>query len=95
MDGMRTALDSVLADAEVQHVLGKLVNDACEIAWQDRVSELVECVEAARSHVAAVEARSLSERLAWFHRAVEADELRTKLEIELWDLARQLKERKR
>ena len=91
----RAALDDVFAAREVESVLERLVSAACEAAWQDRYVSLANCVGAAQGHIAALELEREADRIAKLNSAIEAEEVKMKFELELWEVARQLQERKR
>jgi hypothetical protein len=92
---LRNSLDAVFALAEVSSVTERLVSDACEAAWCSRYTALAEALILARSTVAALETAREAERAARAQEALFAEELKVKLELELWEVSRQLQERKR
>lgn len=91
----RAALDAVLAGVEVEAAVHDLIGNACEIAWSERVDALRECVRVCAARAAALEAEREAERVLQLRRAFEAEELKQKFELELWELAKQLQESKR
>lgn len=91
----RVALDRIFAESEVELVLEHTVSGAVEEAWAERHRAVTQGLRVAQLHVAALEAEREAERLAKYERAVEAEELKVKLELELWEVSRQLQERKR
>ena len=87
--------DSLQAEAEVGLVVERLVSDVCEAAWAERLTTMAGCVSACQEHLRQVALEREADMLAKVHTGLQADDLRLRLELELWEVAKQLQDKKR
>ncbi len=91
----RRLFDSLHADAEVGMVVERLVSDVCELAWAERVHGMAACVSACQQHLRQVALEREADQLARVNTSIEAEDVRLRLELELWEVAKQLDDKKR